>query len=383
MSRLKVMSLSELKDEAARLGIRDPDGHKGRKATWLDAIGDASKSAKSKRTPTKRPSRPSAFERAQSSSFSSSRSSSSSSSSSAAASPSKKSRGGNRSKSPARRASPKCSPLSFKTGKAGKAGKGKAAAKGRGGKGRAGGSGGGAGGGAGGGGNFAVSGGSGNLEGTRLGTWTLGRRIGSGAFSDVYEGVPDSAGGHDCGFALKLFQIAKKKKGKHAMTGDVLLSHEATVYRNFLRGHPAIPLVPWNCVTTNKGQPGGYRFLPIQRLGASLQSLADNRTGRVPVPVAAKVGIQILEALRHIHSKRHIHRDVKPDNFMLGEAGRGEGGRVYCVDFGTATRYIEYAGGHIPFVQGKMTGTPAYCSASVLRGGSEFIICFALTFTTH
>ena len=217
-----------------------------------------------------------------------------------------------------------------------------------------------------------MSGGSGDLEGTRLGTWTLGRRIGSGAFSDVYEGVPDSAGGHDCGFALKLFQIAKKKKGKHAMTGDVLLSHEATVYRNFLRGHHAIPLVPWNCVTTNKGQPGGYRFLPIQRLGASLQSLADNRTGRVPVPVAAKVGIQILEALRHIHSKRHIHRDVKPDNFMLGEAGRGEGGRVYCVDFGTATRYIEYAGGHIPFVQGKMTGTPAYCSASVLRGGSKF-----------
>lgn len=37
-ARLGQMSLKELKAEAARLGIADPDGHRGRKKTWADAI---------------------------------------------------------------------------------------------------------------------------------------------------------------------------------------------------------------------------------------------------------------------------------------------------------------------------------------------------------
>jgi hypothetical protein len=39
-SSLQRMSVAELKDKAASLGIHDPDGHNGRRATWITAILD-------------------------------------------------------------------------------------------------------------------------------------------------------------------------------------------------------------------------------------------------------------------------------------------------------------------------------------------------------
>ena len=47
------MSLAELKAHAARLGITDPDGHKGHKKTWISAIEDTT--SRKPVTPTRKP----------------------------------------------------------------------------------------------------------------------------------------------------------------------------------------------------------------------------------------------------------------------------------------------------------------------------------------
>ena len=58
-----------------------------------------------------------------------------------------------------------------------------------------------------------------------------------------------------------------------------------------------------------------------------------------------------------IHNERIIHRDVKPDNFLIG-TGDINRDRIYVIDFGLAKCYSNSQGEHIPFKDGKnLTGT--------------------------
>jgi serine/threonine protein kinase len=57
-----------------------------------------------------------------------------------------------------------------------------------------------------------------------------------------------------------------------------------------------------------------------------------------------------------------IHRDVKPDNFLMGRDKKKH--IVYVVDFGLAKKYKDTkTGEHIPYKDGKsLTGTARYAS---------------------
>jgi serine/threonine protein kinase len=61
--------------------------------------------------------------------------------------------------------------------------------------------------------------------------------------------------------------------------------------------------------------------------------------GPLPSRQLASVGIQICEALEHVHSKQIIHRDIKPDNFVW------YGADIRMIDFGIAKLFGEDVSG--------------------------------------
>ena len=51
------------------------------------------------------------------------------------------------------------------------------------------------------------------------------------------------------------------------------------------------------------------------------------------------IAYQLMERMEYLHSKGFVHRDVKPDNFLMG---LGENSNVlHVVDMGISKRFID------------------------------------------
>ncbi|MGW1545077.1 serine/threonine-protein kinase [Streptomyces sp. NPDC002309] len=83
------------------------------------------------------------------------------------------------------------------------------------------------------------------------------------------------------------------------------------------------------------------------------RSLADviGAEGALPPKEAARIGVEVLAALRAAHGVGVLHRDVKPANVLLGDEGR-----VVLTDFGIAT--VE--GDTALTMTGEVVGSPEY-----------------------
>ncbi|MEZ4324966.1 MAG: serine/threonine-protein kinase [Polyangiales bacterium] len=77
-----------------------------------------------------------------------------------------------------------------------------------------------------------------------------------------------------------------------------------------------------------------------------------------------RVLIQVCHALDYAHSRGVLHRDVKPENVMLGEFGE-----VYLMDWGLALRLES----HTPGAELPIAGTPAYMAPEMVRGDGDAI----------
>lgn len=112
---------------------------------------------------------------------------------------------------------------------------------------------------------------------------------------------------------------------------------------------------------------GDYNVMIISLLGPSLEELFNYCRRKFTLKTACMCAIQMLERIEHIQSCHFIHRDVKPDNFLIGHK---KSSTIYLIDFGLSKRFRNpKTGQHIPWKEGKnLTGTARYASLSTHLG---------------
>lgn len=83
------------------------------------------------------------------------------------------------------------------------------------------------------------------------------------------------------------------------------------------------------------------------------------------------LGDQMLQRIEFVHNNSFIHRDIKPDNFLMGSSANQH--ILYIIDFGLSKRFIDpRTGEHIPYRDGKsLTGTARYASLNTHIGQEQ------------
>ncbi|MEP7325485.1 MAG: serine/threonine-protein kinase, partial [Gemmatimonadota bacterium] len=105
----------------------------------------------------------------------------------------------------------------------------------------------------------------------------------------------------------------------------------------------------------DSGESDGLLFYVMPFVeGESLASRLQ-REGQLPLDDALKITREVATALSHAHGKGIIHRDIKPDNILLGPTG------ALVADFGIA-HAVEQSGEKRLTSTGFAIGTPAYMS---------------------
>ena len=106
----------------------------------------------------------------------------------------------------------------------------------------------------------------------------------------------------------------------------------------------------------------------MQLLGKSLESILHTLPSKkMSIKTVCMISFQAISIIEHVHSKNFIHRDIKPDNFAVGEDMTSV---LYLIDFGLAKTFIDpTTKKQIPMRDGKkLTGTARYASINALMG---------------
>ncbi|KAA6395638.1 MAG: hypothetical protein EZS28_008835 [Streblomastix strix] len=122
-----------------------------------------------------------------------------------------------------------------------------------------------------------------------------------------------------------------------------------------------------------------YKFVAMELLGPSLIQLANrHHPCRLNLHDLIKFGIQAVESLKELHKAGFVHRDVKPDNFVIGNQ-QNTTGFIYLIDFGLFKKINKENGVIVkPLQPSSFRGTLRYASPNAHKrielGRSDDII---------
>lgn len=149
------------------------------------------------------------------------------------------------------------------------------------------------------------------------GKFRLGKKIGQGSFGDIFIGSNITNGEE---VAIKLESV----NSKHPQ-----LLYEGKIYK-ILQGNVGIPGFHFS------GREGDYNVLVIDLLGPSLEELFTFCGRKFSLKTVLMIADQTIARIELLHAKSFIHRDVKPDNFLIGLGKKSN--QVYVIDYGLAKK---------------------------------------------
>ena len=180
-----------------------------------------------------------------------------------------------------------------------------------------------------------------------LNKYLIIKKLGEGSFGLIYVAKTQHSW-----YAIKL---ESRNRGQN------LLENEACIMY-YLRGK-RIPAIKSYSNDIN------FNILVMELMGKSLEEIFESLPKKkMSVNCVAKLGIQMVEILEYIHNKHIIHRDIKPDNFVIGRGDKSK--YIYLLDFGLAKKYRSSTTlMHYRMIKKKnLTGTARYASINALNG---------------
>ncbi len=153
-----------------------------------------------------------------------------------------------------------------------------------------------------------------HLVGQQLGNYRLTRLLGRGGFADVYLGEQIYLG------SQAAIKVLSAPLAPEATSG--FLDEARTLVR---LAHPRIIRL------LDYGVQEQTPFLVMEYAPGSTLRQQHPRGERLPLATVVEYVKQVAESLQYAHNARLIHRDVKPDNLLLGRHGE-----ILLSDFGIA-----------------------------------------------
>lgn len=172
----------------------------------------------------------------------------------------------------------------------------------------------------------------------------LKEKLGAGAFGLVRRGVRSD--GEEV--AVKLEVMGSRRP---------MLERETEIL-SLLQRNSSFPRL------YSSGTINTHAYMVIQLLGPSLSHKLRSCNGRLSAPTVLHCAIQMLSALETLHSLHFVHRDIKPQNFLIGLKSFQR--QIYLIDYGLARKFQDT--GIFRCSEGQPTGTLPYMSINIHLG---------------
>ena len=188
---------------------------------------------------------------------------------------------------------------------------------------------------------------------TLAGNYKLFYKIGSGSFGEIYLALNLKT---NTEVAVKVEPMSSRPQS---------LPYEAKVYQRIQSGE-GIPKVHYFGAERSRD----LHVLVMDLLGPSLEDLFKFCGRKLSYKTTIMLADQMISRVEWLHSKNLIHRDIKPDNFMMGIGAHCN--TVFLADYGLAKRYRNSVGKHIKYRDDKsLTGTARYASVNTHYGSEQ------------
>ena len=129
------------------------------------------------------------------------------------------------------------------------------------------------------------------------GKYRIDSKIGEGSFGKIFSGTNINNG--------DVIAIKIEKSDETS-----LLKNESKIYK-LLENTPGIPKL------RAFGKEGQFNYMVIDKLGKSLEELRVEHGGTFSLKTVLALGISMLKRIELVHNCGIVHRDIKPDNFLV------------------------------------------------------------------
>ncbi|KAK6756397.1 hypothetical protein RB195_014672 [Necator americanus] len=203
---------------------------------------------------------------------------------------------------------------------------------------------------------------------TMVNSYVIIKKLGAGGFGDVYEVHRERDKG------------VLAMKTEFDVEDDMLqrLKREVLVYEVINAAKRENPRLTDHILhMVDKGYNQYFKYIIMPYTGKSLDYIKETIVkGEFQLRTAVQISIQTHKALKNLHELGYIHRDVKPDNFVVGkDLFRNI---IFIMDFGMSTKYEKRTPAttlfHTPFSgllkesRYKFIGTPKYAARATHQG---------------